>query len=122
MTDPETALTNENVIGGSKPAGSCDAAPAVGVKRTESDERHFRGRIQSAPLFHGRRTGPEADRSGWAATKNRLKELKASFAPRYKTVLWKSSGVAARISRRALSSVRPAPAISSRWGNPPLAG
>jgi hypothetical protein len=64
----------------------------------------------------------KADRSGWAAIKNRLKELKASFAPRYKTVLWKSSGVAARISRRALSSGRPAPAISSWSGKPPVAG
>ena len=46
MTDPKTASTNENVIGGSKPAGSCDAAPVSGVKRSESDERRFQDALE----------------------------------------------------------------------------
>ena len=40
MTDPKTASTNENVIGGSKPAGSS------GVKRSESDERRFQDALE----------------------------------------------------------------------------
>ena len=46
MTDPKTASANENVIDGSKPAGSCDAAPVSGVKRSESDERRFQDALE----------------------------------------------------------------------------
>ena len=46
MTDPKTASSNENVIGGSKPAGSCDAAPLSGVKRSESDECRFHDALE----------------------------------------------------------------------------
>jgi hypothetical protein len=46
MTDPKTASTDENVIGGSKPAGSCDGAAVSDVKRSESDERRFQDALE----------------------------------------------------------------------------
>jgi hypothetical protein len=46
MTDSKTASNDENVIGGSKPVGSYDAAPVSGVKRSESDERRFQDTLE----------------------------------------------------------------------------
>jgi hypothetical protein len=60
---------------------------------------------------------------GWAAVKRRLKDREGEFrAAMQKRAPLKSNGAVPRISRRASSSGRPAPVISSWLAKPPGAG